>query len=56
MMLHLNIWFLQSNAKLSDFDQIRTLGIGSFGRVMLVQHKSLNEFFAMKILDKQKVV
>jgi len=43
-------------ATLDDFDRMKTLGTGSFGRVMLVQHKSSKEFFAMKILDKQKIV
>ncbi|ESO07271.1 hypothetical protein HELRODRAFT_110749 [Helobdella robusta] len=46
----------QNTATLDDFDRIKTLGTGSFGRVMLVQHKSSKEYFAMKILDKQKVV
>lgn len=43
-------------ASLDDFDRLKTLGTGSFGRVMLVQHKSSKEYFAMKILDKQKIV
>jgi len=46
----------QNTASLDDFDRIKTLGTGSFGRVMLVQHKASSNFFAMKILDKQKVV
>ena len=37
------------------FDRVKTLGTGSFGRVMLVQHKTSKDFYAMKILDKQKV-
>ncbi|BFZ16862.1 hypothetical protein BsWGS_19901 [Bradybaena similaris] len=42
---------------LDDFDRIKTLGTGSFGRVMLVQHKGEGKtYYAMKILDKQKVV
>jgi protein kinase A len=45
-----------SNASLDDFDRIKTLGTGSFGRVMLVQHKSAKDYYAMKILDKQKIV
>lgn len=45
-----------NNANLDDFDRIKTLGTGSFGRVMLVQHKATKEYYAMKILDKQKVV
>lgn len=46
----------QNNASLDDFDRIKTLGTGSFGRVMLVQHKTNKDYFAMKILDKQKVM
>jgi len=46
----------QNTAKPEDFDRIRTLGTGSFGRVMLVKHQSTGNFYAMKILDKQKVV
>ena len=34
---------------------MKTLGTGSFGRVMLAQHKEKKVFYAMKILDKQKV-
>ncbi|CAG7834849.1 unnamed protein product [Allacma fusca] len=42
--------------KLSDFDIQKTLGSGSFGRVMAVQHKPTKQFYAMKILDKTKIV
>ncbi|XP_065293302.1 cAMP-dependent protein kinase catalytic subunit 1 isoform X7 [Dermacentor albipictus] len=45
-----------NTACLEDFDRIKTLGTGSFGRVMLVQHKQHKDYYAMKILDKQKVV
>lgn len=45
-----------NTAALEDFDRIKTLGTGSFGRVMIVQHKASKEYYAMKILDKQKVV
>ncbi len=40
---------------LDDFDRKRTLGTGSFGRVMLVKHIKTSKYYAMKILDKQKV-
>jgi len=46
----------QNTAKPEDFDRIRTLGTGSFGRVMLVKHQTTGNYYAMKILDKQKVV
>ncbi|KAF1771736.1 hypothetical protein GCK72_003564 [Caenorhabditis remanei] len=45
-----------NTACLDDFDRIKTLGTGSFGRVMLVKHKQSGNYYAMKILDKQKVV
>ncbi|WKX90460.1 hypothetical protein Q1695_009367 [Nippostrongylus brasiliensis] len=44
----------QNTASLDDFDRIKTLGTGSFGRVMLVKHKQTGNYYAMKILDKQK--
>ncbi|KRZ20009.1 cAMP-dependent protein kinase catalytic subunit [Trichinella pseudospiralis] len=47
---------LHQTACLDDFDRLKTLGTGSFGRVMLVRHKQTQQYFAMKILDKQKVV
>ncbi|XP_032744025.1 cAMP-dependent protein kinase catalytic subunit alpha [Rattus rattus] len=46
----------QNTAQLDHFDRIKTLGTGSFGRVMLVKHKESGNHYAMKILDKQKVV
>ncbi|XP_043362718.1 LOW QUALITY PROTEIN: cAMP-dependent protein kinase catalytic subunit alpha-like [Dermochelys coriacea] len=46
----------QNTASLDQFDLIKTLGTGSFGRVMLVKHKETGNHYAMKILDKQKVV
>jgi len=45
-----------NTAALEDFERLKTLGTGSFGRVMLVKHKSNQTHYAMKILDKQKVV
>lgn len=46
---------LQCTTGLDDFDRLKTLGTGSFGRVMLVKLKGSEQFYAMKILDKQKV-
>ncbi|KAI0977949.1 hypothetical protein GJ496_003217 [Pomphorhynchus laevis] len=45
-----------TTAKVEDFDTIRTVGTGSFGRVMLAKNKSSGNFYAMKILDKHKIV
>ena len=41
---------------LGDFDMLRTLGTGSFGRVHLVQSKHNQRFYAVKVLKKQQVV
>ncbi|KAI0128864.1 catalytic subunit of camp-dependent protein kinase [Xylariales sp. AK1849] len=41
---------------LGDFDMLRTLGTGSFGRVHLVQSKHNQRFYAVKVLKKAQVV
>lgn len=47
---------MDDTAKLDDFDRFRTVGTGAFGRVVLVKHKSSSTYYAMKILDKAKLV
>ncbi|XP_011162555.1 cAMP-dependent protein kinase catalytic subunit beta-like [Solenopsis invicta] len=47
---------LDDNAKPDDFERFRTVGTGAFGRVVLVKHKLTSEYYAMKILDKAKLV
>ncbi|KAG6029318.1 hypothetical protein E4U40_000562 [Claviceps sp. LM458 group G5] len=41
---------------LADFEILRTLGTGSFGRVHLVQSKHNQRFYAIKVLKKAQVV
>lgn len=41
---------------LGDFEILRTLGTGSFGRVHLVQSKHNQRFYAVKVLKKTQVV
>lgn len=41
---------------LSDFNFLRTLGVGSFGRVHLVQSVHNKHFYAIKVLRKSHVV
>ncbi|KAK5990065.1 cAMP-dependent protein kinase type 2 [Cladobotryum mycophilum] len=41
---------------LNDFEILRTLGTGSFGRVHLVQSKHNQRFYAVKVLKKAQVV
>lgn len=45
----------QNTAGLEQFERLKTLGTGSFGRVMLVRHRETGQHYAMKILNKQKV-
>jgi serine/threonine protein kinase len=39
-----------------DFDLLRVIGKGSFGKVLLVRHKESGKIFAMKVLNKQTIV
>jgi len=41
-------------AKIEDFQLQRTIGMGSFARVMLVKHD--NQSLALKIMEKQSIV
>ncbi|EAU91698.2 AGC/PKA protein kinase [Coprinopsis cinerea okayama7 len=42
--------------RLSDFSIQRTLGTGSFGRVHLVRSKHNGRFYAIKVLNKERIV
>lgn len=44
------------DVKLDDFERFRTVGTGAFGRVILVKYKPTSTYYAMKILDKAKLV
>ncbi|XP_011568237.3 cAMP-dependent protein kinase catalytic subunit alpha [Plutella xylostella] len=46
----------QYEVSFADFQRIKTLGTGAFGRVVLLKHTSANKFYAMKILEKEKIV
>ena len=41
---------------LEDFDLVRLVGKGAFGKVWQVRRKGTGEVFAMKVLDKKMVV
>ncbi len=45
------------NIKLAytDFEPLKLLGTGSFGRVLLVRYKNNNKLYAMKILSKTQI-
>lgn len=42
--------------KLDDFELLRVLGRGSFGKVMQVRHRHTSHIYAMKILKKSSIV
>ena len=44
---------LEPEPKITDFTLIRELGIGSFGRVLLVQHNVTQAQYAIKAIDKR---
>ncbi|KNC77818.1 AGC/PKA protein kinase, partial [Sphaeroforma arctica JP610] len=47
---------LPNNTKLSDFDIKALIGKGGFAQVRLVQHKKTEHYFALKIMDKKKML
>ena len=47
---------LESEPKISDFIVLKELGVGSYGRVMLVQHKITQAKYAIKCIDKRNKV
>lgn len=46
---------INKEVSLYDFRIIKTLGKGSFGKVVLVQHLELKTYYAMKILVKEQI-
>ncbi|XP_053182517.1 serine/threonine-protein kinase Sgk2b [Scomber japonicus] len=45
-----------SRMKPSDFDYLKVIGKGSFGKVLLARHRKQGGYYAMKILPKQMIV
>lgn len=46
----------EQQGQLSDYELKRTLGTGSFGRVILAKRSTADEYFAIKILNKSRIV
>lgn len=46
----------EGKVQLSSFNVIERLGKGSFGSVYLVEKKSSKAIYAMKVLEKSKVL
>ena len=45
---------LEKEPKITDFEQIKTLGTGAYGKVNLFKHKVTGAQYAIKIIDKKK--
>lgn len=45
--------FLQT---MNDFDYLKLLGKGTFGKVILVREKASGKYYAMKILKKEVII
>lgn len=41
---------------MSDFDYLKLLGKGTFGKVILVREKASGTYYAMKILRKEVII
>ncbi|KAL7393783.1 hypothetical protein ABVT39_015917 [Epinephelus coioides] len=45
-----------SQMKPSDFDYLKVIGKGSFGKVLLARHRKRGGYYAVKVLQKQMIV
>eukprot|EP00092_Neocalanus_flemingeri_P012116 GFUD01013064.1.p1 GENE.GFUD01013064.1~~GFUD01013064.1.p1 ORF type:complete len:700 (-),score=155.21 GFUD01013064.1:108-2207(-) len=45
-----------NKSKLEDFDFLKVLGEGAFGKVYLVEHKKTNGVFAAKVISKEQIL
>ncbi|CAH3844545.1 cAMP-dependent protein kinase catalytic subunit 1-like [Pieris brassicae] len=45
-----------STVSFSNLEHIRTLGTGAFGRVILVRHSNSSKYYAMKVLEKERII
>lgn len=46
----------RAKATMSDFDYLKLLGKGTFGKVILVREKASGRYYAMKILRKEVII
>lgn len=47
---------IKSKVVLSEFEFMKTIGTGSFGRVKLARHKKTNKIYAVKMLKKAEII
>ena len=45
----------QEKVDLEDFDLIKVLGIGAYGKVFLVMKKTNERYYAMKVIKKERI-
>lgn len=50
------IFDLLFSQTMSDFDYLKLLGKGTFGKVILVKEKATGMYYAMKILRKEVII
>lgn len=59
-MTRLSIWHqttcVSCSAKPNDFDYLKVIGKGSFGKVLLAKHKKEGTFYAVKVLQKKSIM
>lgn len=53
---HLASFIIEHRMKPSDFDVVKTIGRGAFGKVDLVRHKQSKQVYAMKLLSKPEMM
>ncbi|CAF5079724.1 unnamed protein product, partial [Rotaria socialis] len=46
----------QHHYTIDDFHFMKVLGKGSFGKVLLGEHKATGEIFAIKVLNKDAII
>ncbi|KAJ8289289.1 hypothetical protein COCON_G00019480 [Conger conger] len=46
----------ETQAKPSDFDYLKIIGKGSFGKVLLARHKDSEQYYAVKVLQKKIIL
>uniref|UniRef100_A0A915ECM9 Protein kinase domain-containing protein n=1 Tax=Ditylenchus dipsaci TaxID=166011 RepID=A0A915ECM9_9BILA len=44
------------DSQLSDFSLVRPIGRGAFGKVCIVYHRSMKDYFACKYMSKQRLI
>lgn len=54
--LNYNENLIGENVTIDDFNLIKVLGRGAFGKVMLVEKKDSKEVFALKSLRKEEII